>query len=265
MKGMFQNCELLTSLDLSLFYTENVKIMWDMFKNCKSLQSLNLSNFDTSNVKDMESMFEGCESLTSLSLINFNTSNVHYMNKMFSGCTNLETLYFNYISSESLGTMYQMFYNCKNLKYLNIFSLSEKSQSIYEIFDGASDNFTFCINDNEDIPNIFNEILELENATRDCSENCYGEGKERVNILSKKLCCPNFEYNDTCYDECPPRTKVFFNDSKNCLDFNCSSNYNYEQDDCLDEIPVGYYLNDTELKTIDKCHENCKPCLKGPT
>ena len=265
MKGMFQNCESLTTLDLSLFYTSNVKIMWDMFKGCKSLEFLNLSNFETSNVKDMESMFEGCESLISLDLTNFNTSNVHYMNKMFSNCTNLEALYFNYISSESLGTMYQMFYNCKSLKYLNIYSLTENAQSIYEMFEGVSDNFTFCINDNENIPNIFKEILNIENAMRDCSDNCYGIGKERFNILSKKLCCPKFEYNENCYDKCPQRTKVFLNDSKNCLNFSCSSNYNYEQDDCLDEIPEGYYLNDTELKTIDKCHKNCKTCLKGPT
>ena len=59
MKGMFQNCESLNTIDFSSFYTPQVEIMWDMFKNCKSLKTLDLHNFDTSKVTDMESMFEG--------------------------------------------------------------------------------------------------------------------------------------------------------------------------------------------------------------
>ena len=114
------------------------------------------------------------------------------------------------------------------------------------------------------IPNIFKEIIENKNITRDCSENCYGKGNERISIPEKKICCPNFKFSDNCYDKCPQRTKVF-NESKKCESFNCSSNYNYEQTDCLEQVPEGFYINDTELKTIDKCHENCKTCIKGPT
>ena len=224
MKGLFQNCESLITLDLSRFYTSNVEIMWGMFKGCKSLTYLNLQKFRTSKVIDMESMFEGCESLIFLSLINFNTSNVHYMNKMFSGCTNLQSLYFNYISSESLGTMHQMFYNCKNLKYLNLFSLTEKSQTFFEIFEGTSDNFTLCIKENDYIPNIFKEILKKANVMRDCSYNCYGIGNHRAGILEKKLCCPIFEFNGKCYDKCPKRTKLL-DDSKVCKNFSCDWNF----------------------------------------
>ena len=199
---------MLKSLDLSVFYTKNVEIMWDMFNGCESLSTLDLKTFDTSKVIDMESMFEGCSSLKSLSLNNFNTSNVHYMNKMFSGCTSLLSLYFSYITSESLGTMHQMFYNCKSLQYLNIYSLTEKVQSISEMFEGASNNFTLCIKENENIPNIFNEILIQENIERDCSDVCYGPGKKRAYIKEKKLCCPVVEYNGSCYDKCPPKTKM---------------------------------------------------------
>ena len=46
-KGMFQNCESLTSLNLQLFYTPKVEIMWDLFKGCKQLNSLIINNFDT--------------------------------------------------------------------------------------------------------------------------------------------------------------------------------------------------------------------------
>ena len=127
MRGIFQNCESLTSINLTTFRTPKVEIMWDMFKNCKSLSSLDLSTFDTSKVTDIESMFENCETLTSLSLDKFKTNNVHYMNKMFLGCTNLQNLHFNYLNSESLGTMDQMFCNCTSLKYLNLFSLAEEA------------------------------------------------------------------------------------------------------------------------------------------
>ena len=265
MKGMFENCESLVSLDLSLFYTPKVEIMWDMFKNCKSLEYLNISDFDTSKVTDMESMFEGCSSLISLNINNFKTSNVRYMNKMFRDCKNLQSLYFNNINSESLGTMQQMFYNCRSLKYLNIYSLTERVQSITEMFEGTSTDFTFCVKEEKDIPKIFEIIYEKIDTKRDCSENCYGLGNRRPIIPQQKICCPMFEYNGTCCDKCPKRMNAT-SDDKICKPFNCSPLYfNYEQDGCLDEIPDGYYENDTEYKTIDRCYKTCETCRKGPT
>ena len=274
MKGMFQNCESLTSLDLhSNFHTKNVEIMWDMFNGCSQLKSLNLDNFDTSKVTDMESMFEGCSSLTVLSLNSFNTNNVQYMNKMFYNCVNLQSLYFSKITTNSLGTMHQMFYNCKKLKYLNLFSLTEKDQSISEMFKEASTTFTFCIEDEKKIPKIFKELFDMSGTSRDCSygsNNCYNS--KRVSISSKKLCCPNMEFNNSCYDRCPSRTRVFNYDNK-CKNFSCpysGLNYNYkyytfDQGGCRDNIPEGYFLNDTRINTIDKCHEDCRTCDKKET
>ena len=143
---------------------------------------------------------------------------------MFYNCSKLEYLYFQNISSNSLGTMKQMFYNCSNLKYLNLYSLTEKDQSILEIFEGASTNFQFCIKENEDIPKIFNELLKMERTTRDCSSNCYGYNKQRISIPEKKLCCPNVEFNGSCYERCPGRTR---NESgyKNCQHFPCPYNF----------------------------------------
>ena len=128
------------------------------------------------------------------------------------------------------------------------------------MFEGSSYNFTFCLKEDENIPNIFEE-LKKGDTNRDCSSSCYGEGINRISVPNKKLCCPFFEYNDTCYEKCPPRTNSSRDDGI-CENFNCTYYYNYAQDGCLesDKIPDGYYLNDTELKTIDKCHENCKTC-----
>ena len=160
-----------------------------MFKGCKSLQSISfISDFDTSQVTDMQSMFNGCSNLTSLDLSHFNTSKVQFMNKMFKDCINLQSLYFNKIASESLGTMHQMFYNCSSLKYLNIFSLIEDIQSIHEILEGTPNDFQICIEDEKNIPNIFKIIIDKENTTRDCSDNCYGSGNERLEAVESKQC-----------------------------------------------------------------------------
>ena len=195
MKGMFFNCKSLTSLDLSSFYTPNAEIMWEMFKGCEELKSLDLQTFDTSKVTDMESMFEGCSSLTSLNLSNFNTSKVQYMNKMFRDCISLKEIYFRNINTSSVGTMHQMFYNCQKLEYLDIYSMTEKVQSYAEMFGNISNNFSFCIKENENIPNIFELLLKMNNTIRDCSNRCYNI--ERVSISKNKLCCANYIYNDS--------------------------------------------------------------------
>ena len=188
MKGMFENCEKLASLDLTNdFFTKNVVNMWAMFKGCTKLANLNLknsNNFDTSQVTDMESMFEGCSTLSSLDISTFITTKVQYMNKMFYNCNKLEFLIFPSINANSLGTMHQMFYNCQSLKYLNLFSLSEKDQSISEIFEGASTSFKLCIEDALKIPNIFKEFFEMNLTSRDCEASCYG--RKRVSIYLRR-------------------------------------------------------------------------------
>ena len=66
-------------------------------------------------------------------------------------------------------------------------------------------------------------------------------------------------YEDNCYNACPPKTKAAEGNFL-CEFFNCTNYYNYAQDGCEDGIPDGYFVNDTEWNTIDKCHENCSTC-----
>ena len=54
----------------------------------------------------------------------------------------------------------------------------------------------------------------------------------------------------------------FYEKSTNCL--KCLYFVNYLQTECIDSIPNGYYLFDENLKTIEKCHNLCKTCKKGP-
>ncbi len=63
MRGMFQNCSNLKTLDVSKLNTSNVVDMAHMFEGCTSLESLDLSSFDTSKVSDMNDMFKDCSKL----------------------------------------------------------------------------------------------------------------------------------------------------------------------------------------------------------
>ena len=68
-KGIFQYCSGLTSLDLSGWDTSNVIYISDMFNDCTSLTSLDLSGWNMSNVTSMYNMFRGCTSLTSIRMV----------------------------------------------------------------------------------------------------------------------------------------------------------------------------------------------------
>ena len=89
---LFWNCNLLTNLNLSNFYSQNVTNMCYMFGGCNSLKNLNLSNFNTQKVTNMSSMFLCCYSLKNLDLTNFNTQNVINMSNIFTGCNSLNII-----------------------------------------------------------------------------------------------------------------------------------------------------------------------------
>ena len=126
MENMFAYCNNLTQiLGLEKLNTKKVESMASMFYYCTNLQSLNLSNFDTSNVTNMGWMFCKCESLTSLDMISFNTSNVTNMESMFAHCRNLtEILNLEKLDTSKVENMTSMFYHCENLKQLNVNSFN---------------------------------------------------------------------------------------------------------------------------------------------
>ncbi|MBQ7421816.1 MAG: BspA family leucine-rich repeat surface protein [Prevotella sp.] len=124
MRYMFNNCQNLTSLDLSGFDTSNVTNMYAMFYNCESLTRLNLSGFNTSNVTDMSYMFSSCSSLTSLDLSGFNTSNVTSMYAMFNRCRSLTALDLSGFNTSNVTDMSYMFNKCQNLTSLDLSSFN---------------------------------------------------------------------------------------------------------------------------------------------
>ena len=118
LKDFFKNCTALETIsNIENLNTANVTNMTSMFDNCQNLSSLDLSNFNTEKVREMYNMFSFCQKLSSLNLTNFNTEKVTNMDYMFNGCSDLTTIYASdkFIIAE-FNNGYKMFYGCKLLK-----------------------------------------------------------------------------------------------------------------------------------------------------
>ena len=84
---------------------------------------------------------------------------------------------------------------------------------------------------------------------RECYKNCLTcSGKENSSNDMNCLSCEN--------------DFKFYNRSNNCL--NCPQFVNFNQNECINEIPDGYFLEDEELGSLGKCHYLCKTCNAGP-
>ncbi|HRM88684.1 MAG TPA: BspA family leucine-rich repeat surface protein [Prevotella sp.] len=147
MTSMFDNCQNLSSLDLSKFNTENVTNMSYMFDNCQNLSSLDLSKFNTAKVTNMYAMFTHCQNLSSLDLSKFNTANVTDMSWMFSDCQ-LSSLDLSNFNTEKVREMYNMFSFCQKLSSLNLTNFNtEKVTNMDYMFNGCSDLTTIYASD----------------------------------------------------------------------------------------------------------------------
>ena len=127
MDGMFQNCRLLTTLDLSRFDTKNVTDMRGMFYDCSALTTLDLSRFDTKNVTNISHIFYGCRALTTLDISNFNTQNVTNMSGIFWDCAALTTLDVSHFDTQNVTDMDGMFCNCYALTTLDVSNFDTKN------------------------------------------------------------------------------------------------------------------------------------------
>ena len=292
---MFFNCEAIISLDLSNFNTSLVKDMCSMFYGCKSLTSLNIDSFNTSQVTNMNTMFYDCQSLTSLKVNHFNTSKVSNMNNMFSECKSITSLDISNFDTSAVTDMSCMFYLCeslisldlKNFKTENVLDMSKmcsgcnslifinlesfvaKNSKLKttDIFKNMND-FILCID--EDKAEMIIKNNEIKN--NNCSNECFKESRKM--LITENKCISNcsstneyqYEFDSVCYTECPENTHSSSYDKYVCeVDLNCeklNQYYDYEQKSCLDEIPDGFFINDTKLNTIDKCHQDCKTCDK---
>ena len=283
MSFMFSNCSLLTSLDLYFFNTSAVKNMKYMFYNCNSLKILDLNNFDTKNVNNMRDMFSICSSLELIYLDNFDTSEVTDMSFMFNGSYSLISLNLENFNITKASNINSMFKHCRGLKYLNIntFEPLQHTNIDYLFFNCNSlislnlQNFHISKFGNNVLPQhnkkiiyCFNNENVIQNVNNNCSDICLENQNNKI-IKDKNICTENctkddtykFEYNNICYDICPNGTHISNDNNYLCeKDLICSNYYNYDHSECLNQIPDGFYLNNSKLKTINKCEEKCEKC-----
>ena len=187
-------------------------------------------------------------------------------------------IYFNCYNNETISENY--FLNIINNQYepchINCKNCEEEGNDIDNKCKECKLGYSFIMNNNN-ISNCYEDCNKLyyfnSNNEYKCEEKC-PEGYKIIESTNKCIdkCINdyiynhNFEYNGYCFEDCPHGTHISNVEFKLCeANLNCSNFYNYTQTGCIDKIPDGYYLNSSSLKTIDKCHENCKTCKEGPT
>lgn len=179
MAYMFDNCNKLTSLDLTGFNTSKVTTMNSMFSYCKSLENLDCSSFDTRNVTDMSYMFYNCVSLDNLDSNNFDTSHVEILAYTFFGCQALKKLDLTGWNTENVENMQGMFNQCSRLTSLDISSFHTSNViNMYEMFTNCIYLSTIYVGDDWTTNNVtsINNVSYSTNMFKGCTSLVGGNG-----------------------------------------------------------------------------------------
>ena len=272
MGSMFRECHSLTSIEFWGFKTTNVVDMGFMFQGCKKLASIDLSSFDTSKVTQMWKMFAGCSSLTSLDLYNFDTSKVTSMEAMFENCNSLISLNLNSFNTIHVSDMKNLFSGCENLEYIGFIKFrGDALKAATNMFNSVPNNVVVCINTIND--KILTELNKKQCHTRinGCTSNWKSMQKKIIKINGKCVdsCISDnlykYEYDNKCYDNCPPGTKDGGNNKCKCEYDKCLEcpGEAYRKNLCtVCNINIGYYKKENERLNNGKFVE-CYSNLKG--
>ena len=215
MDSLFKNCYKLTLIDLSKFDTSMVTTFEAMFSNCRTIKSIDVSSFNTKKAVNMIEMFAYCTQLISLNLSSFDTSNVINMKIMFYSCKNIKYIDLQHFSDTSLDNISDCFEGCSKLLYLNLKSFritNNHKLNFTQIFSNHPLNIMYCFEDS------YTKNIIVGNKLNNCSDFCF---QENVIFDIKKGICTcienlKFEYNNSCYYECPHNTYKKFKDKYIC-------------------------------------------------
>ena len=181
LKGLFENCKSIESINFIKFNRNDIIDMNSMFSNCTELCDINLSLLKTKNVRDMSYMFYNCSSLYNLDISNFNTSNVIFMNNMFSWCGNIENLELKNFNTQKVVNMNEMFYNCFSLKYLDISNFNfDKVANMCKMFLGCELLEDLKINLNID------KNIKIDGLFSDCSDELKNKIKNEYQDIQEE-------------------------------------------------------------------------------
>ena len=245
MHGMFRNCPSLKFINLSNFDTSSVENMTEIFYGCNSLTSIDLSNFDTSNVKYMSRLFYNCQNLEYINLLNFtdiNETSIEYsLYMMFYGIKTNAVICIDKNKAPSIynlaNSMECVAISCRTDWWNVQYKIDEEEKCIidwnltnnrYEYngkcYDTCPNNTTLYNNkcySNEELCDsncktcYFAENIPISSNCSSCYENKYLKNGKCVDDC-KNDSDYQYEFNHTCYHECPynisvkSKTKEFY-------------------------------------------------------
>ena len=244
---MFSGCKKIKSLDISNFNLSKVKLIGSMFSECENLEYINFNyNINLSSITDTTNWFNGCKKLKYLDLSFLDSSLITNIDYMFFNCENLQYLNMPNFDTSYVVSMNLSFAGCRSLKYLNIpFFIDNNNLDLSNTFNEIGEIY-YCIKDNSNGEKII-EILSQKNSINECSNLCFSKNGKL--ILEKNI----------CVDDCSEDDEYKYEYKKRCYR-GCDNYYSYNKKECLDEIPTGFYLNSSSLKTINKCPNKCQLC-----
>ena len=121
-----------------------------MFENCENLTTIDLTNLDADAVTNVSNMFKGCSSLTSLDISGFYSRLMTNMADMLSGCSKLQTLTLPAgIDFSSTGLRNTKWTNSQGTEYANtteMLAANTAAQGEKETYTGVyvEDGWTQC-------------------------------------------------------------------------------------------------------------------------
>ena len=165
--------------------------------------------------------------------------------------------------------MFDLFSSLVLLNIINFdtskISSNSKMEYMFRIVNGS---LIYCANESK-IANIISfSSYSYIRSSNHCNHSCFISPQSKY-IIEKNECIDDcskennysYEYNNTCYKSCPNRTHISPNNNYLCEDdLICPNYYNYDKKECFNEILEGFYLNDSNPKTLYKCDIKCINC-----
>ena len=179
MRCMFNGCSLLTSLDLSNFYTPKLNMNYQMFDGCSNLKYINMENFEETKIRnntaEYKNIFDGVPDNIIICINENNTKS-----KIFSQLIN-KTI------------------DCSDDWECNYYKNCQSKCQYYHYFN--ENNESVCT-ENETCSGSYDKLIIDKN---ECVDKC-----EKHSIYK-------YEYNKICYDKCPNGT-IYDENEKICFD-----------------------------------------------
>ena len=174
-------------------------------------------------------------------------NDINNINNLFINCYNNKSISEGYFFNYSSNSYEKCYYTCKKCK---------------EMGDEIDNKCIECMDDYE----FKTDFVNNNNCYQKCNKYEFFDSENKYYCVDK--CQNNFskviEPKRKCIDKCNNDQIYKFEHDNKCYNSCKTLDYKYEYN-CFDNIPDGFYMNNTDLKTLDKCHDNCQICNEGPS